>query len=99
MPARSTRQEARARILAAFSAQLNRLIPEDESVPLKGTMAAVLVAEFIAVILLSRADGKPTIVLLTNVQAFGSSVRTWCRLGPVVRSSLFGGYHGLQAPG
>ena len=40
MPARSTRQEARARILAAFSTQLDRLIPEDESVPLKGATFA-----------------------------------------------------------
>ncbi len=40
MPARSTRQEARARILAAFSGQLDRLIPEDESVPLKGATFA-----------------------------------------------------------
>jgi hypothetical protein len=36
MPARTTRQEARARILAAFSAQLDRMIPEDEGVPLRG---------------------------------------------------------------
>ena len=36
MPARSTRQEARARILATFEAQLDRMIPEDEEVPLKG---------------------------------------------------------------
>ena len=35
MSARSTRQEARARILAAFTAQLDRVIPEDEGVPLK----------------------------------------------------------------
>jgi hypothetical protein len=40
MPARTTRQEARARILAAFAAQLDRLIPEDESVPLKGSTFA-----------------------------------------------------------
>ena len=40
MPARSTRQEARARILAAFSGQLDRLIPEDEGVPLKGATFA-----------------------------------------------------------
>ncbi len=31
MPARSTRQEARARILAAFSGQLDRLIPEAQA--------------------------------------------------------------------
>jgi len=36
MPARTTRQEARARILAAFASQLDRVIPEDENVPLKG---------------------------------------------------------------
>jgi len=36
MSARSTRQEARSRILAAFAAQLDRIIPEDEEVPLKG---------------------------------------------------------------
>lgn len=40
MPARSTRQAARARILAAFSAQLDRMIPEDEEVPLKGATFA-----------------------------------------------------------
>jgi len=40
MPARTTRQEARARILATFSAQLDRMIPEDESVPLKGATFA-----------------------------------------------------------
>ncbi len=40
MSARSTRQEARARILAAFTAQLDRVIPEDESVPLKGATFA-----------------------------------------------------------
>ena len=40
MPARTTRQEARARILAAFQAQLDRMIPEDEEVPLKGATFA-----------------------------------------------------------
>src|SRR3989304_5440944 len=40
MPARTTRQEARSRILAAFSAQLDRMIPEDESVPLQGATFA-----------------------------------------------------------
>ena len=40
MAARTTRQEARARILAAFQAQLDRMIPEDESVPLKGATFA-----------------------------------------------------------
>ncbi len=40
MAARSTRQAARARILGALSAQLDRIIPEDESVPLKGATFA-----------------------------------------------------------
>ena len=40
MAARSTRQEARARILAAFTAQLDRVIPEDQSVSLKGATFA-----------------------------------------------------------
>ena len=40
MPARTTRQEARARILAAFRGQLDRMIPEDESVPLRGATFA-----------------------------------------------------------
>ena len=38
MPARSIRQEARDRILKAFEAQLDRLIPADEQVPLKGSL-------------------------------------------------------------
>jgi DNA-directed RNA polymerase subunit RPC12/RpoP len=37
MSARSTREESRARILARFSAELDRLIPADEGVPLKGS--------------------------------------------------------------
>jgi len=40
MPARTTRQAARARILAAFAAQLDRVIPEDERIPLKGATFA-----------------------------------------------------------
>ena len=40
MPARTTRQEARARILAAVAAQLDRVIPADEEVPLKGATFA-----------------------------------------------------------
>jgi|GEM_PF-3991915 len=36
MTARGTRKETRARILAAFTPQLDRVIPEDGSVPLKG---------------------------------------------------------------
>jgi len=40
MPARTTRQEARARILAAVSAQLDRMIPPNEGVALKGATFA-----------------------------------------------------------
>jgi len=40
MPARTTRQEARARILATVVAQLDRMIPVDEEVPLKGATFA-----------------------------------------------------------
>ena len=40
MPARTTRQEARARILAAVTAQLDRLIPLDEAMVLKGATFA-----------------------------------------------------------
>ena len=40
MPARTTRAAARARILAAFQAQLDRVIPPDETVPLKGATFA-----------------------------------------------------------
>lgn len=40
MAARTTREEARARILAAFQTQLDRVIPADETVPLKGATFA-----------------------------------------------------------
>jgi hypothetical protein len=40
MPARRTRQQARARILTAFRAQLDRIIPQDERIPLKGATFA-----------------------------------------------------------
>ena len=40
MPARTTRQEARARIRAVFEAQLDRVIPPDEQIPLKGATFA-----------------------------------------------------------
>jgi len=36
MPARTTRQAARERVQAIFGAALDRLIPPDEAVPLKG---------------------------------------------------------------
>jgi hypothetical protein len=36
MPARRTRQEARDRIRGIFEAELDRMIPADDSVPLKG---------------------------------------------------------------
>ncbi len=37
MPARKSRSEARARALAAFVESLDRIIPADESVPLRGS--------------------------------------------------------------
>ena len=40
MPARTTRQEARARVLAAVTAELDRVIPLDDDVPLKGATFA-----------------------------------------------------------
>lgn len=40
MPSRTTRQAARARILAVFRAQLDRVIPPDETIPLKGATFA-----------------------------------------------------------
>jgi hypothetical protein len=36
MPARTTRQEARQRLIDSFMASLDKVIPPDESVPLKG---------------------------------------------------------------
>ena len=62
MPARTTRQEARARILAVFSAPVDRMIPEDAGVPLKGATFAdfedqveALAREALPVALESRA--------------------------------------------
>ncbi len=37
MPARTTRKEARERLIQTMMAALDRIIPEDESKPLKGT--------------------------------------------------------------
>jgi len=37
MPARRTRQEARQRIMEVFQAELDRMIPPDESKPLRGS--------------------------------------------------------------
>ena len=36
MSARTTRQQARARVMATFSASLERMIPANESVPMRG---------------------------------------------------------------
>ena len=36
MPARTTRQEARQRVIEAFMASLDKVIPPEESAPLKG---------------------------------------------------------------
>jgi hypothetical protein len=38
MPARTTRQAARERMQAVLGAALDRLIPPDEAVPLKGAL-------------------------------------------------------------
>ena len=38
MSVRTTRRDARARILAIFAAELDRMIPEDESTPKEPTM-------------------------------------------------------------
>ena len=38
MPARTTRQEARRRAMEVFVASLDKIIPPDESVPLKGSI-------------------------------------------------------------
>src|SRR5690242_12507627 len=38
MPARTTRQQARQRAIAVFMESLDRIIPADESVPLKGRL-------------------------------------------------------------
>ena len=38
MPARTTRQEARQRAIQVFMDSLDRIIPADESVPLKGRL-------------------------------------------------------------
>ena len=38
MPARTTRHEARARLQQMFATALDRLVPADESVPLKGRL-------------------------------------------------------------
>lgn len=40
MPARTTRQAARARIMAAMEAHLDRMTPLDEEIPLKGATFA-----------------------------------------------------------
>lgn len=66
MAARTTRQEARARILAAFQAQLEQIIPEDESVPLQGAtfadfedQAEALAQSALPVVLEERAALEP----------------------------------------
>lgn len=40
MPALTTREEARARVMAAFNAALDRMLPEEGSAPLKGATFA-----------------------------------------------------------
>lgn len=67
MAARTTRQEARARIRAAFETQLNRLIPEDEGIPLKGAtfadfedQAELLAQATLPVVMEERAALEPS---------------------------------------
>src|SRR3989304_8539020 len=62
MATRTTRQEARGRAFAAFAAQLDRMIPEDENVPLQGAtfaafedQAEVLALTALPVVLEERA--------------------------------------------
>ncbi len=83
MPSRTTRQEARARILATFRAPLDRMIPEDEHVPLKGAtfadfedQAEALAQAALPVVLEERAALEPS----AEVRA-GGSVRTAVRRG------------------
>jgi len=40
MPARTTRKQARQRLIDTFMAAVDRVIPEEESKPLKGTTFA-----------------------------------------------------------
>jgi len=67
MAARTTRQEARARIMAAVTAELDRMIPLDEEVPLKGAVFAdfedqveVLARGMLPVVLEERAALEPS---------------------------------------
>ena len=66
MAARTTRHEARARILASFQAQLDQMIPEDPGVPLKGAtfadfedQAEALAQTALPVVLEERAALEP----------------------------------------
>ena len=72
MAARTTRQEARARILAAFQGQLDRMIPADEGVPLKGAtftdfedQTEALMQTALPVVLEERAALEPNAVVET----------------------------------
>jgi hypothetical protein len=91
MAARTTRQEARARIRAAFEAQLDRMIPEDEGVALKGAtfadfedQAEALAQVALPVVLEERAALEPN----ASVQVAGccphcGSQRTYLKKGEV----------------
>jgi hypothetical protein len=72
MASRTTRQAARARILAAFAAQLDRIIPADETVALKGATFAdfedqveTLVRAAVPVVLEERAALAPNAAVTT----------------------------------
>jgi len=87
MPARTTRQEARARILATFAAQLDRIIPADEDIPLKGAtfgdfedQAETLAQEALPVVLEERAALEPNATVASAGRCpFCGSGRTYLK--------------------
>lgn len=79
MPARTTRKEARARVLKTMMEALDRVIPEDESKPLKGSkfidwenQATELKQAVIPTLLEERA------ALETNAQVHNGGVCPYC---------------------
>jgi hypothetical protein len=88
MSARTTRQEARSRIFAAFSAQLDRMIPENESVPLKGANFAPRVTRP-----LSR---RPEAIDGLQRPYYRPFIGSGCEVpGPSRRRSLAGSFSGV----
>ena len=74
MPARTTRQEARARILATFATQLDRLIPEDETVPLKGATFADFEDQ-------AETLAQATLPVVSGITSSRPRKRMFCALG------------------